>query len=177
MNEDKEMTVNNVYDYSNAIVTEEEIAYLVQYLDHTYNQLVELINEDEKRNEKLKYELQNYTYKESFGKALSITVYNKNYSNVTCNNYASFMELINNKQLRNVGHINIQMDLNYRRGNNNNLVSHNNSFKIVFKPYDISFVRQSNFQEEEMDQIENYINQVLKSFPVANTIFCYKDNN
>ena len=51
---------------------------------------------------------------------------------------------------------------------------HENLFKITFKPYNIVFTRKSNYADQNMDQIENVINEILKKFRVQNTIFCTK---
>ena len=37
-------------------------------------------------------------------------------------------------------------------------------------------LRKSNYKDANMDQVEDTINEILKKFPVANTIFCTKNN-
>lgn len=51
---------------------------------------------------------------------------------------------------------------------------HENLFKISFNPYNIVFIRKSNYADSSMDNIENVINEILKKFSVQNTIFCTK---
>ena len=67
------------------------------------------------------------------------------------------------------------MDLDFRRGNGDDLIEHENSFKVIFKPYEITFARKSNHNELKMNQIEYNINNILKQFTVANSIFCTKE--
>ena len=43
-------TINNEYDYSNIIPTEDYVLYLVKYCDGIYNQMIRLMNEDEEKN-------------------------------------------------------------------------------------------------------------------------------
>ena len=68
----------------------------------------------------------------------------------------------------------IKLDLYYKRGKNDNLTDYENSFTIVFKPYEIIFARKSNHNEVNMNQIENNINEIMKKFPTANSVFCTK---
>lgn len=70
MNDLKEIIINNEYDYSNSVPTVEFITYIVQYCDQIYNHFLNLIEQDEKKNERLKYEFQNYNYKKAIGKNL-----------------------------------------------------------------------------------------------------------
>ena len=174
--EEVEAAINNEWDYSNIIPTAENIAYLVQYCDQVYNQLIKLIEEDEARNEKIKYDLQNYSFKKSFGERFEVVVRGKNYNTVNCKNLNSYIELYKKEQLNRVDAIEIYLQLDYQTGSNGSFVRHENSFTIKFKPYEITFIRNSNFKDPNMDQIENTINEILKKFPVANTIFCTKKN-
>ncbi len=173
--EEIETIINNKYDYSNIIATEENITYLVQYYDQIYSQFLKLIEEDEQRNEKLKYEFQVFNYKDSYSKIFKIKIRAKDYYNtITCENYTVFVEAIRKGQLRNINSLEIEMNLDYKKGKSGNLTEHQNSFKIIFKPYEISFLRKSNHKEPNMDQIETTTNKLLNQFPVANTIFCTK---
>lgn len=174
--EEVEAAINNERDYSNIIPTAENIAYLVQYCEQVYNQLIKLIEDDEARNEKIKYDLQNYNFKKSYGERFEVAVRGKNFNTVNCKNYNSYLELYKKEQLNNVDAIEIYLELDYKTGSNSSFVAHENSFVIKFKPYEITFIRKSNFRDANMDQIENTINEILKKFPVANTIFCTKKN-
>ena len=68
------------------------------------------------------------------------------------------------------------MELHFSKGNSYRLESHKNVFLIAFEPYSIRFSRQSNFKDENMDQIEESIHKIFKSFAIANTVFCDKRN-
>ena len=49
------------------------------------------------------------------------------------------------------------MNLDYRSGTDSNMINHENSFNIIFEPYNIKFKRKSNFNNQMMDEIENSI--------------------
>lgn len=170
----EETIINNEYDYSNIIPTIENITRIIKYCDQLYNSFLKLIEDDEQKNQKLKYEFQNYNYKKTYSEGLEINIRQKSYNSITCKNYSSFIEAINSDQLINLDSLEIELNLDYKRGNNDKLSHHQNLFKITFKPYEIKFVRKSNYKESEMNQVENNLNEILKSFPVANTIFCTK---
>ena len=118
--------------------------------------------------------MQNYNFKKSFGERFEIIVREKNYNTVNCKNFDSYMELYNNGQIKNLDSLEINLELDYQTGSNSSLITHENSFVIKFKPYEITFIRKSNFKNFNMEQIENNINEILKKFAVVNTIFCTK---
>ena len=66
--------------------------------------------------------------------------------------------------------------MDFRRGRESNLEEHENTFIIKFEPYDITFARKSNYNDQIMNQIEDQINQILQKFPIANSIFCNKES-
>ena len=167
--------INNEYDYSTSIPTIEYISYLIYYCDNEYKRFINLIDEDEQKNKELKYEYKNYNYKKLYV-AFNVYIGEKSYNNINCKDYESFINAVNGGNLKNINNLQIKLDLNYKRGNNNSLVDHENSFTIIFKPYDIIFARKSNYNEQLMNEIENNINNILKKFPKANSIFCTKED-
>ncbi len=171
---DEETVINNEYDYSNIIPIIENITYIIQYCDQIYHHFLKLVEEDESKNERLKYEFQNYQYKKSYGIDFQVKIEQKNYKYIICKSYHSFIEAVKDGKVFNVSRLDISLNLDYRRGRNGQFIEHQNLYDITFKPYKISFVRKANHKEADMEQIENNLNEMLKKFPVANTIFCSK---
>lgn len=174
INEDEPSVKNNEYDYSTIIATPEAITYLVQYCDSTYKKFVALIDEDEKRNEQFKQEFKNYNYKKNYGERFEVYIREKNYNTITCKNLIAFQSAVNDGNLTNVSSLEIRMNLDFKRGKGNDLTDHENSFIIIFKPYEITFTRKSSHNEVKMNQIENGIKDILNKFQTVNTIFCTK---
>lgn len=98
----------------------------------------------------------------------------KNFNTVSCNDFISFQSVVNAGNLNNINSLEIKLEINFMRGKINEFVEYQNSFDIVFKPYDIKFIRVSNHNELKMNQVENYIKSILNKFQVVNTIFCSK---
>jgi len=174
MNEEIETVINNEYDYSTIIPNGESIAYVIQYCENLYTQFMLLISNDEKKNETLKYEYKNYEYGKHFKSEFTVTIRQKNFSTIVCKNHSAYMDALKSGNVNNVDSLDIIMDLSYKRGETSNFKEHLNDFKIIFKPYDIKFIRKSNHNEDNMNQIEDSINVILKQFPAANSIFCSK---
>ncbi len=172
-NNDTEISINNRFDYSNIIPDVNNITYIIQYLDGLYNQFKKLVDEDEMKNEKLKYDYRNYNYKHHFISGLEIRV-RKEFNTITLKNFASYTETLKNNQVINIDSLDIELNLCYYRGKEGDLTEYRNTFTISFKPYEIVFTRASNQKVPEMDQIEKTINDMMKKFHVANTIFCSK---
>ena len=175
INEEVVKIINNEYDYSTIIPGVEYITYLIEYLDSVFKDFIRLVEEDEKRNEQLKYEFKNYNYKKCYGQNLDIYINQKGYNNITCKDIETFKSAIKDGNLKSVNSLEIKLVLNYKKGKNSNFVEYENSFIIKFKPYETKFARKSNHNEINMNQIENNINNILNKFPKVNTIFCTKD--
>ncbi len=176
MNYNNNMTeevITNEFDYSNVIPIAENIAYIIQFCDNVFNHFMKLVEEDKVKNERLKYEYRDYKYQDHYNQKLEIDV-RKGYENTSYKNYSSFINAINNKQISNISSMEIKLGLSFYRGKKDSSVEHQNEFKISFEPYKILFTRKSNFPDAEMDQIEKNINELMKKFPVSNTIFCSK---
>lgn len=167
--------INNEFDYSNIVPTIETISYLVQYCDQLNKQLKKLVEEDDEKNKQFKYEYKDYLYKKSYGQEFRVYIKEKSYSNnITCNDYESFLSAVKGGNLNQVVGLDIRLCMDFLRGKEGNLEEHKNLFTIIFNPYDIKFARKSNHNDPTMNKVEEEINSILKQFPVANSIFCNK---
>ncbi len=174
MNEELETVINNEYDYSTIIPSAEAIGYIIQYCENLYNQFSQLVTSDEQKNETLKLEYKNYEYGRHFKSEFTVTIKQRGLNNIICKNYNAYLDAVRSGNVNNLNGLDIIMDLSYKRGAYQNTVEHRNDFKVIFRPYDIKFIRKSNHNEGNMNQIENAINGILKQFPTANSIFCSK---
>lgn len=174
INENIEIFINKEYDYSNAIIDEKCIEYIASYCASVYNQFNLLIEEDEQRNEKLKYDCRNYNYKKTYQKKYEIRINEKGYNTTYCKSYSFFLEYIQKQKLQNIEGLEIELNLSYKKGANQSYKNHENLFKIIFKPYNIKLIRKSNYNEQIMNQIEINLNEILSSFKTVNTVFCSK---
>ena len=172
---ENEVPINNEYDYSNIVAEVQSISYLVQYCEALYNQLLKLMSADEEKNAKLKYEFQHYDYKKTYDTQFEVTIKEKEKtSSIYCHSYQAFTDNVNKGCLKNVASFTIKLNLSYKRGKESSLSDYENEFKMIFQPYNIKFIRKSNHNETNMNQIENNINDILKKFKVQDSIFCTK---
>lgn len=177
--EELEKEVFNEYDYSNIVPEVEPITYLVRYCDTVYNQLLDMMKQEEKKNEKLKSEYRFYEYKKNYNTKFEVVIRKKSkeytsLNNVECDSYNKFMEAVNDGHLKNVDSLVIKLNLSYKKGKDYELTNYDNSFKISMNPYDIKLIRKSNHAEDIMNQIENTLNDILKKFKTQDSIFCSK---
>lgn len=86
------------------------------------------------------------------------------------------MSAVRDGNLDYVDSVEIKLDMDFERGVGNDCDKHENSFTIIFEPYNIIFARKSNHNDSNMNKIEEQINSILKQFPVANSIFVIKIN-
>jgi hypothetical protein len=166
----------NEFDYSNIVPNIETVSYLVKYCDQVFKQLTKLVEEDEEKNKQFKIDYKEWKYKKSYGQNFEIYIRQKNYGIITCNDYSQFMSAVNGGNLNAIGSMDIKLCLDFFRGTGDNVVEHENSFIMRFNPYEITFTRKSNYEDTSMDKIEDQLNSIFKQFPVANSIFCNKQN-
>ena len=174
MNNNNEKNIKTSFGYSNIIPSSQYISVLVQYCEKINNQYTQIIQDDEAKNEKLKYEFQSYQYGKKYSRGLEISIYDKKYKSFICKNLQEFLNAIQNNQVSNIRKLNITLEINFKRGQQPNIEEHENEFEIEFQPYEITFTRKSNFDDRNMQQIETDINELLKKFPAIDTIFCTK---
>lgn len=173
----KESIINNKYDYSNVLPVVDCVAYLVQYCDQMYNQLLKLEEEDEEKNKMFKSEYKEYMFKRKYSQGFEVYIKTERYVNsITCKDYNTFKSAVDDGNLKNVYGVDVELKMNFERGKEGAFEVHENLFKIEFSPYEITFYRKSNYVDSDMDLIENKINEIMKKFPVANCIFCDKEN-
>ena len=128
---DKEVQIDNEFDYSDAVAQVEPISYLVKYCEALYNQLIKLSDIEEEKNAKLKYEYKNYEYKKTYNTSFLVIIKEKG-NLINCKNYQTFMDYVNNGYLRNVDSLTITLDLTYKRGMQESLKEYENNFKIIY---------------------------------------------
>lgn len=173
MNTEKAV-INNEYDYSNILPAIDYVKYLIKYLDSIFNNLKRLVDEDELKNKQFKPEYKEYNYAKSYSMNFNIYIVEKGFNNVTCKDYETFVKAIEDGNVNDVQHMDIKLNLSFKRGKGDSLVEYENEFDIIFKPYDIKFARISNFNDSNMNDVEQQIKEILGKFPVANCIFCDK---
>lgn len=174
--EEKEIEISREFDYSNSVPEVQNILFLAKYCYSYYVQLIKMCEEDEEKNRILKSEYKDFLYKKSFSSKYEVAIREKDvFSSLACKTYDSLVEAANSGHLKNVESVVITLDLSFRRGKDMATKEHENLFKISFKPYNIVFIRKSNYADSSMDNIENVINEILKKFRVQNTIFCTKE--
>ena len=171
---DIEKNIINGYDYSNIIPTNEYISMLVQYCEKVSNQYLQLINQDEEKNEKLKYDFKYYQYGKIYGTGLNVVIFDKSFQRIEYQNFLSYSQAVQNRQVNNINSMEVRLNINFKRGQSGKTKEHNNEFIVKFKPYEIKFTRKSNFDDNMMNQVEKDINELLRSFPTVDTIFCTK---
>lgn len=169
----KEELIIHEYNYSDIIAVKEGVDYLIQYIDDCYKQYLDLVAEDKRKNQNLALEYRNYDYWNSIDN-FTINITSKQNQYIVCKNYEQYLKIFKEGRIQNVKEIIINLKLSYQRGQYKNIITCNHSFNISFKPYDIRFKRQSNYNDELMDKIEEMIRSIFSKFSVIDTIFYSK---
>lgn len=171
---DNKIVINNEFDYSNCLPTAECVSYLVKYMYEVYENLLNMMNQDEEKNKQFKREYKEWSYKKTYGDRFEVYIRERTYNNIICKDYSTFISAIEDGNLKNVIGLSIRLDLDFRRGKGEDLTDFENSYSVIFEPFSIIFARKSNNKDSNMNQIENNIKLILDKFPTCNTIFCTK---
>ena len=126
---------------------------------------------EEEKNEPLKYEHREYDYKKSYGMRFKIYIWTNNSGSLEYDSDDALRTAAANGRLNDVSSLKIEMDLDFGRGKEGAIEEHKNEFVISFRPYDIKFVRNSNYNDPEMDDLEKQIVNLMEDFPATKTIF------
>ena len=87
--------VINEFDYSNILPTNDYIFFLVQYLEMVCNKYLKLINDDEEKNKKVKYEFRDYKYGKMYSETeLRVLIYDKGFECIKCSDFKSYKHCI-----------------------------------------------------------------------------------
>lgn len=170
----QEQLINNEFDYSNAIINKESLLYIAKNIDSIFQKMKSIYEEDRIKNEQLKTEYKNHDFKDRHSKLQ----YSLKLKDIYCSEIESYEALeiaVKDGKFDNIEYFNIILELDYSRGKGDNLTKLENTFKLVFKPYEITFTRKSNYNDLLMQQVEESINNSLKQLNTLNTVFCTKE--
>lgn len=163
--------VNHEYLYPNVLVVREYVENLAGFCYKAYRALSKKVTEEEEKNEPLKYEHREYDYKKSYGMRFKIYIWTNNSGSLEYDSDDALRTAAANGRLNDVSSLKIEMDLDFGRGKEGAIEEHKNEFVISFRPYDIKFVRNSNYNDPEMDDLEKQIVNLMEDFPATKTIF------
>ena len=147
------------------------ISYLAKYLYGEYQEYIKLMDEDEERNKQFKYEYKEYNYKKIYSTRYEIIIKKHDYKRLNCDSFELFETAIKNGEFTNIEELIIELIIDYNRGKYGNYDEYNNSFIIKFKPFETTFDRKSNYNDDRMNNIEINIRNILEHFPQVDSIF------
>jgi hypothetical protein len=171
-NEMKEQFINNEYDYSDKMIDFESVLKIGKQADNIYKKMLNVYEEEEKKNQLLKYEYKQYKYKNRWS-TLQFVIRYKNYTSISCDSYEALIEAHNNSKLKDIAVLEIFIRLNYSKGSifKNTMINVDNEFLIQFKPFDTKLRRRSNYNDVNMNQIEAILKSNMEQLKKVDSIF------
>lgn len=163
--------INKEYKNDKIVPVTEYISYLAKYLYDEYIEYIRLMDEDEERNKQFKIEYKDYKYKKIYSTSYEIKLKKKDFKSITCNSFELLESAIKNGEMVNLASLTIILKIDYSRGTIKDKEEFENSFSIEFKPFETTFDRKSNTNDEKMNNIEKNIKNILDHFPQINSIF------
>lgn len=151
---EEDENVVHEFDYSNVLPTTTNVGEIIKYLEQIYIKYGKMA-ENEKEDYILDYDIK---IKGLFSEKIE------------CKNYEDYISNVESGYLNKIDSIEIKLILNYIEDKE----EYRNEFTISIKPYDIKFNRNSNHNEDNMNEIELSINNLFKRLLVINTIFYTK---
>lgn len=161
--------INGIYDYDNVVITEDNIKTLIKYIFDVASYFEQCAKMDEEKNEPLKLEFRNYSFRErTINSSVSITMGKNDYR---FNNYYTFQNFCNTNKLKNISYIYIYLTINFSTGMRNELIDYDSKINITIKPFKINLTRKSNIPYDKIDKFESDLKSMFDSFQKVDSIF------
>lgn len=161
--------IYNTYDYTNVIITDENIKTLIKYIFDVTNYFEECARVDEDKNKSIKYKFRNYLLKKNLIQSnITITINNHDYR---FNNHYMFLDFCNTNKLKNVSYIYIYSTINFSVGMTEGLLNYDNKINIAIRPYKINLTRKSNIHYKYIDKYESDLKKMFSNLQKIDSIF------
>ena len=154
----KEKIIKRDYDYSDIVCSFDNLNKIIDFENKLYDKFDSLFV--------------NSNIKKIGLDGIKIFIIDREYNTQLFKNYYEYIYAYNNKEIKNVNSISIELNLNYEKNNN----EFKNKFVIDIKPFNVKFQRVSNNELEVMDQIEDAIKKLINSLSKEVTIFNYNES-
>lgn len=157
--------------YRDLLAVSEYVDDLIKYCEQQYTILATKIANDAAKNEQLRYDYQEFDWKESYDTKFRITAYDAVHSFVYFDSFAAYRDAAAKHTLSALNYIEIELNLSYCNGRAASLIDHKRDFVIRFEQNDSYFAYESNEEDENFNSIRDAILNKLDQFPAVRTIF------
>ncbi len=168
MQETRLASIKDEKEFTNILAVREYVDDLVKYCFGMYDSFSRTVQEDEARNEPLKFELREYKFHKSFSSDCSVHIFP---GGTDYKSYGEFVLALNGGNIQGIGELTLRLDLSFRRGSNNQLEEHNHKFTIKMSPELTKFSYEANYDDPTMNDIRDKLIAKLEAFPATTTIF------
>lgn len=175
MEESKPAAVRKNKNFTCLLAVREYVEDIVKNCFALYDSFKKTMDEDEKKNEQLKFEFRNYNYYHSYADCCKVHAYGIGISN-DYEDYQTFVSALNGGLIQGINELKITLNLSFRTGTHEHFVDHNHEFKITFKPEITTIVYEANFDDATMNGFYDKFVAKLDDFPATVTIFARNTN-
>ncbi|MCQ2571216.1 MAG: hypothetical protein MJ154_03140 [Candidatus Saccharibacteria bacterium] len=164
-------SIQEIKNYSNLLPVREYVDDLVKNCFALYDSFSKTIQEDEARNEQLKFDYREYNFHHSYAADCSVHVYRKAGGSNDYKTYDAFSMALNSGNIRAVRTFTLRLNMSFRRGKNNALDDHDHVFEIKMTPDGSTFSYEANYNDPVMNDIRDKLIEKIEGFPATTTIF------
>lgn len=157
--------------YYDLLAVSEYINDLINYCEQCYKEYRNKVAEDEAKNEQLRYDYQEFSYKESYSAAFGIQVYDAVNSFIDFSSLEEYQAAVTKRIFTAPKHIKVSLNISFRSGKSGNFTEHKRVFEIWFEQNRSYFAYESNEDDESFNSIRQAIEEKLDQFPAVRTIF------
>ncbi len=127
------MNKEKIY-YLNLLAVKEYVDDLIKYCEEQAKSLQQKIEQDEQKNEQLRYDYQDYLYHSMFSTGLTIRAYDDHLRSLEYKDFASYQAA--QSTLSSLRFLNIELNLDYRSGKNAEMIDHTHHFPSLLCFYE-----------------------------------------
>lgn len=162
-------SIKDEKEFTNLLAVREYVDDLVKYCFGMFDSFSKTVQEDEAKNEPLKFELREYQFRKSYSQECSVHVRNNGINDYKT--YDAFNMALNSGHIQGCDGLNLFLDMSFRRGKDGALEEHNHKFTVKFNPDGSSFSYEANYDDPTMNGIRDKLIAKLEAFPATTTIF------
>ncbi len=162
-------------DYLDLLAVQEFVEDLAKYCERQFADLQQKMEADQRKNDQLRFDFQEYSYDKNFQEGFKITAYDSNLHFVDYDDVASWQAAQRGDTFRDLVSVTIILNLCYRSGKKSGtMTEHLRKIKVQFKPNASYIEYEHNDVDDEYRDVYQTIVNKLNEFPAVRTIFSKK---
>ncbi len=143
--------------YRDLLAISEYVDDLIKYCERQYATLSTKISNDKAKNEQLRYDYQEFEWKENYDARFRITIYDAVNSFLYFDRFTAYHDAMTNRTIVAPNYVEVELNMSYQNGKNASLIQHKRIFVVRFELNNSYFSYESNEEGEDFTTVRDAI--------------------